>query len=283
MPGVRHAAYLESQDALTERFAASSPPTVWAYLRAGSDPEEILSTIEEYAKQEELESPVLVRDVDDENLRPRPLLLRLASCLAGVKNPHLVVRQIEHLSSSIAEQEALVWIFRRAGVMLHVVNEFPEHDPIRDAVKVTLETLRLYQTALVSVKENTGLLLKSLHGRWTGGTPPFGYKAENGELALDEYTSKMVRYVFFLRLHYPMSARQIGAHIEANKIASDSYNYSTRKILKILAHEKLYRGEYRDCYGATHPRPDLKILPDTTQELKDLHVKDPAHEHQVDA
>jgi site-specific DNA recombinase len=190
---------------------------------------------------------------------------------------------MDRLSDSVGEQECILWILDRTGVKLQAVTGSPTNDPFSDAIRKAFAAIHLYQTALTSVKENPGLLLKSLHGKWTGGTPPFGYKAENGELVIEEYEAKMVRYIFFLHSHYPMNTRQIGAHIEVNKVMTDVCKYTTRKVFKILAHERLYRGEYRDCYGVVHPRPDLKILPDTKDELKALHIKDPADEHQINA
>jgi DNA invertase Pin-like site-specific DNA recombinase len=121
---------------------------------------------------------------------------------------------------------------------------------------------------MLEMRMRTGLTYKAARGGYTGGPPPYGYRVERKELLVDPAEAKVVRYVFWMFKSYGMTQLAITAHLNENK-ERDVDPFNRQKVARILHAEALYKGVYKDCYGSTHRRPDLKILPDNEEELSD--------------
>lgn len=214
--------------------------------------------------------------------RPRFMLLlnhlRMVKETVGATTPvFLLVWRLDRLARVDYEQEFFISMFKRDGVKLHSVMPTEDHmldgghvkDPARAFTRLVLAGAAAYERAMIELRMGAGMAYKASQGGFTGGHPPFGYDAKGGELVINSYEASMVKFIFHLRHRYGLSLGGISDHILAHKSKDDHNYYHRQKIGRILRTEQLYRGVYRDRFGANHVRPDLKILPDDEEKILD--------------
>ena len=291
----------EDLSALALRLSTVGSAAAWGYLRVSSDKQEDNQSlgmqkqdIETYCAAQKISrvefvvevasaaKPMFVvklsgtsKEEKEENATsPRPKLLLLISQLCEMPQSQLVVWKLDRLSRVGMESETFVQMFRKNHVRLCSTkvgeNELLERggsdDPARVLMRTMLASFAQYERSMIEMRTQAGLTFKAARGGFTGGPPPFGYNVVNKELAVDPYEADMVRYVFTLRKGHGLSYASIAATIMAGKHPEDTRRYDRQKITRIIQSEDLYRGKYTDCFGATHQRPDLKILSDTDED-----------------
>lgn len=92
-----------------------------------------------------------------------------------------------------------------------------------------------------------GRKIKAARGEYSGGKPPYGYKVENGQLALLEEEARIVREVFAMRAagkSLPFIANTLNDRRRKTRKGGPFYPVTVKNILD---NERTYRGEYR--YG----------------------------------
>lgn len=230
--------------------------------------------------------PGTPREEQVTNSCPRPMFLLLLNHLKRVREvmgtsekAHLIVWKLDRLARVDYEQELFIEMFRRDGIALHSVVPMEEHmldgghikDPVRAFTRQVLAATATYERAMIEMRMSAGMAFKASKGGYTGGCPPYGYSAKNEELVINPYEARMVRYVYYMKHRYPkMSYRELSRYITANKHPTDTTNYHHAKISRILVdNNRLYRGLYTDKFGTTHPRGDLRIIPDDLETLLD--------------
>lgn len=116
----------------------------------------------------------------------RPLL---AEALALVRDGHaavLVVDALDRLDRTLTGQEAtlaLVWqgggrVFTRAG---EVPRDDPD-DPMRTAMRQMQGVFAQLEKATIKARMRAGKRAKAARGGYVGGRPPFGWRAQGGQL-----------------------------------------------------------------------------------------------------
>ncbi len=276
-------------------------PEVLGYVRVSSDKQadnESLAAqaeaIAAHAKARGLDVPFIISEVgsaakpmfavrlkgqkatDASEAVPRPLFMTALAYLRERQGGDLIVWKLDRLSRVAQEQEMLFSELGRMQVRLHstwpgeqqMLESGESADPVRVFVRQVLAAQAQFERAVIEARMKSGLTYKAARGGWTGGAPPFGYQALRGELHPDAYQAAMVRWIFAARKQ-GHTLQSIAAFIQAHKDPRDGNKYPHQKISRILAHEELYRGRYRNCYGQVHMRPDLKILPDDEEALLD--------------
>lgn len=292
----------EDLHALALRLSAAGSAAVWGYLRVSSDKQEDNQSlgmqkqdIETYCTGKGFGKVEFVVEVasaakpmfvvklsgtkkeesnEEGATSPRPKLLLLISQLCEMPQSRLVVWKLDRLSRVGMESETFVTLFRRSQVHLHSTkpgeNELLERggsdDPARVLMRQMLASFAHYERSMIEMRTQAGLTFKAARGGFTGGPPPFGYNVVNRELVVDAYEADMVRYIYTLRKGHGLSYAGIAATIMARKHPEDTRRYDRQKVTRIIQSEDLYRGKYTDCFGATHPRPDLKILSDNSED-----------------
>ncbi len=279
---------------------------VWGYVRVSSqkqaDNESIpaqVSDITAYCQKKGLESPGFVIEIgsaakpifvvnlpgapkQEESVEgsPRPKFLLLLAHLREIKPSHMVVWKLDRLARIDYEQELFLDMMRRDKITAHSVQAAEAHmldggyvnDPQRVFCRQIMAAAAQYDRALIELRMKTGLTYKAARGGYTGGIPMYGYKVEKKELVPDPDEKKVVRFIFWLQWRYKMGPSAIAEHIN-NTAPEGSANFPRQKVARILSSSLLYRGSYKDCFGQTHPRPDLVILPDDFEELDDEFTK----------
>jgi DNA invertase Pin-like site-specific DNA recombinase len=227
---------------------------------------------------------------------PRPMLLTLLMHLKQTREHlgksvplHLIVWKLDRLARVDYEQELFITMFQRDGVRLHSVMPTENHmldgghikDPARAFTRTVLAAAAQYERAMIELRLSSGLTYKAAQGGFTGGVPPFGYGSKGQELVIIPHEAQMVKFIFHLRYKYQLSESAISRYIIKHKAVEDTNLYDRYKIRRILQNKSLYQGVYKDRYGSTHPRPDLKILSDDPEALLDYEQTQPQRTESV--
>jgi DNA invertase Pin-like site-specific DNA recombinase len=287
----------EDLNALADRLAGLPAQTVFGYCRISSSKQEQgLSlpaqedAIRQYCAKQQLGEPVIVTETstagrrmfslprvapslavegeDDEGDGPcRPRLLLLLGHITALSKAHLVVWRLDRLARINDEREVIHQLLLRSEVKLHTTDRSEQvwldtgdpNDPMAALMRQVFGAFSQYEKAVIEMRMQTGMRFKAARGGYTGGRHPFGFSVANGELQVNEEDAKLIRYLFMLSKRYSMSLRQIQEQLTAYGMPA----LSKTKIHRILHHEPIYRGTYRDRFGNTHKRPDLRILTDS--------------------
>ncbi len=277
------------QVALAERLDKKRDVTcVWAYLRAAINAPQVFASqrvvVEQYCKDHQLGEPEFVEeisaadqpiisdtlmapDITASSASPRPLLLMLLGHISARPSTNLVVYQLERLSPIALEQEVLLDILKRKGVVVHstqtsdrdIIAGGPSRDEARQGSRCVLQTLTQYEREIVKFRMRTGQRIKKARGEWLGGGKPFGYDVVDGALRVNVEQAALVRWIFYWRDQFAYSYDQIVKAI-AKKFGFDGWHKV--RVLRVIANRGLYEGVYKPAYSSiSHKRDDLRILP----------------------
>jgi DNA invertase Pin-like site-specific DNA recombinase len=286
----------EDLDALADRLLDADGCRVFGYCRVSSSKQEQgLSlqsqeeAIRQYCKKNKLGEPIIVTETSSSGKRmfqlprlggllqppvdeepdagpSRPRLLLLLGHLTALKKAHLVVWRLDRFARLNDEREVLYQLLTRNDVTLHTTDRSEQtwldhgdpNDPMTALMRQVFGAFSQYEKAVIEIRMQTGMRFKAAQGGYTGGRPPFGYESANGELKVNPEQAIIVRYVFMLSKRFGMSLRGIDDHFALHERPRLGKN----RLHRILKHESLYRGAYKDRFGNLHRRPDLIILTD---------------------
>jgi DNA invertase Pin-like site-specific DNA recombinase len=140
--------------------------------------------------------------------------------IAGGGADGLVVARLDRLARNLTVQEAILGRVWAAGghVFTADLGEVPKDDPddpMRTALRQMVGVFSQLERAMITARLRAGRRLKADRGGFAGfGSPPFGLRAENGQLVPDEEEQKALSLI--RRLHgRGRSLRQIADALEA--------------------------------------------------------------------
>ena len=233
----------------------------------------------------------------------RPRLLYLLSALRGIPNATLFVSHIDRLSRLVVEQEAIFHYLNYFSIKtyadqpkkLHITDGGYVEDVARMQMRMysRLSTLYFYHSDDVLLAK--GRAFKALNGGYVGGRPPFGYRAMNGELHIDEAQARIVRFIF--QAYYKHVVHKTMENICAILNRKDSHHgvvyigrkrkaaereyFHKKRIYRILKNRELYLGYYTNAQGVREFRSSLKILSDEYADPRNL-THDPTEPEDFD-
>lgn len=294
------AAPITTEDELYRRIQSTIKPAVWGYVRVSSDkqesgqsPESQADEIRAYcAERFPGESVILVQEAASAALpmfqvtlpgmrsvgpataaeAPRPLFSMLLVGLCERPRSRLVAWKFDRLARVASEQEMFLSLFRRYDVEFHLAyvgerhlvdgGASPDQDPVRHLMRQILACFAEYERKLIQLRMSMGVRKKMSKGGWIGGSIPYGYDVRAGELIVVPEKIPIVVAVFWYRERYRYTYRQIGELLAAQFGEAEWY---PMRISRLLDNRSLYAGMYK-----SHPRPDLKILPDTWEAAESI-------------
>lgn len=142
-------------------------------------------------------------------------------------------------------------VLERRGIKLLSANEqFQEGDDMANIYRALALFVAEQERKNILLRTSKGRNVKAASGAYGGGRPPYGYKAVNKQLVIDEDERKIVEYVF----------KRLGEGVPCLTIADEltDMGYRTRKgthfhdtnIRSIRDNWPLYKGMYRYGPGA---------------------------------
>lgn len=149
----------------------------------------------------------------------RPGLTEALNLIAAGKADGLVVYTLDRLARRLHIQEAVLQkVWQHGGRAFSVesgeiLQDDPE-DPVRTFVRQVLGAVSELERGMIGRRLRNGRRAKSDRGGFAYGSPPFGYRAEAGELVPDKEEQKALDLI--RRLHgQGRSLRQIAEALEA--------------------------------------------------------------------
>jgi DNA invertase Pin-like site-specific DNA recombinase len=107
----------------------------------------------------------------------------LADALAALKEGRaggLVVYRLDRLARDLILQEQLLAELRRGGWAVYLEDD--PGDPSRKLIRQVLGAVAEYERSMIALRLRSGRSRKAEAGGFAYGAPPFGYRAEHGEL-----------------------------------------------------------------------------------------------------
>jgi DNA invertase Pin-like site-specific DNA recombinase len=141
-----------------------------------------------------------------------------------------------------------VAIRRSGGELISVTEPFRRSDPAQDLLLNILMSFGQFEKSLITARLTGGRRAKAQTGGYSGGRPPFGYKAtQDKTLAVDEEKAATVKRVFELRALYPEAPLQKLAdflNAEGHTTAKGG-KFHKNSIKRIIDRRSIYEGIYR--------------------------------------
>jgi len=134
----------------------------------------------------------------------------------------LVVSSLDRLARSLTIQEAALQQTWAAGGRLfaadqgEVLADDPD-DPVRTFVRQVLGAVSQLEAGMISRRLRRGRQFKADQGGYAHGAPPFGYRAEGGELVPDPDEQAITAWITELRSS-GASYRQIAAELNSEGV-----------------------------------------------------------------
>ena len=166
--------------------------------------------------------------------------------MTGKKVDAVIVADSGYVSGSVYEFYAYKSVLkRRHSDLIAVSGRFPGYDLYVKLFNELIETMCRIDLENAPIRKPHDRMDKAARGAYIGGRAPMGYKAENGQLVINEQEVPVVRFV--------MESKHSGKTMLGTVEALNSNGYKTRNgkpfvistVNGIWKNEMFYRGYYR--------------------------------------
>lgn len=149
----------------------------------------------------------------------RPGLSEALDMIAEGQAGVLLVPKLDRLARELTVQEAaLAQVWKHGGsVYACDMGEVPQDDPddpMRTAMRQMVGVFAQLERGMIRARLRRGKRQKEAEGGYVGGRPPYGWKAEGGELVPDENEQEVLRLAGQLR-EEGRSLREIADALDA--------------------------------------------------------------------
>jgi DNA invertase Pin-like site-specific DNA recombinase len=147
----------------------------------------------------------------------------------------LVVARLDRLARDLVLQETIIGRLQRAGREILSVAEpdIDGDDPTRVLVRQVLGAISQYERAVIRARLLAGRAAKRAQGRYAGGRPPFGWRAEGGELLPIAEEQAAIRLAKRLE-KAGLSLRKIARELEQAGYQPKKGPWSPPKVQRVL-------------------------------------------------
>jgi site-specific DNA recombinase len=127
----------------------------------------------------------------------RPALQELLEDVKQSKISLVIAYKIDRLTRSPKDFYHLIEIFDKYGVnFISVTERFDTSTPSGRLLRNIMLTFAQFERELISERTRDKLQERAQKGMWNGGIVPFGYKAENKKLVIDEVKARIVKNIY---------------------------------------------------------------------------------------
>lgn len=178
--------------------------------------------------------------------------LGLAEALLAIRRGEvegLVVFRLDRLARSLILQEQLlseIWggggqVFSASESESSNLSDDPD-DPSRTLIRQVLGAVSQYERSMIALRLRMGRLRKSENGGFAFGSPPYGYRSENGALVVDPKEAKVAQLIRKLRSK-GQSLPQICKELETQGIPSKrGSTWYPATVARVLARKVIPEG-----------------------------------------
>ena len=136
-----------------------------------------------------------------------------------------------------------LYLLEKKGVKLLSVEEnFGDDEIFANIYRSMMLFVAEQERKNIALRTSKGRKIKAITGGYAGGRCPFGYKAVNGQLAVNESEAEIVREIFAM---YDDNASQNAIAKELNRrgcLTKKGKQFTQVKVMFILRNRKLYEG-----------------------------------------
>ena len=176
--------------------------------------------IRDFCKAEGMTVVGIFRDEGQSGSNGLDSRVGLAEALAALKDhqgAQLVVYRLDRLARDLILQETLVERFRDEGTPVRSASE-PDldtdtDDPTKTLIRQIVGAVSQYERAVIRGRMMAGKAVKRAAGGYIGGTVPYGFRLEDGQVVPDDEEQKVVDLVG-RRARAGVSFRGIGVELD---------------------------------------------------------------------
>jgi DNA invertase Pin-like site-specific DNA recombinase len=202
----------------------------------------------------------------------RSALQRLLADIAAGRVDTVVVYKIDRLTRSLADFAKIVEILdQRSASFVSVTQQFNTTTSMGRLTLNILLSFAQFEREVIGERIRDKIAASKQKGMWMGGTPPLGYRAQDGKLVVIESEAETVRAIF-RRYAALGSVRSLKEELDAREIRSKSRTTASgrcvggkpfsRGALYHVLRNHLYRGEIVHK-GQAHPGGHAPIIDQT--------------------
>ena len=149
-------------------------------------------------------------------------------------------------------RETLIYYGYKAccsGAKLISVNEdFGSAGVLADILEAFTVAYAKLERDSINKRTSAGRAVKSARGGYSGGRPPFGYRAESGHLVVEPKEADIVKTIFRMKDGEGATYKRVVDHLNSRGLTNRSgTKFSISTVQTIYENRKVYQGYYR--YG----------------------------------
>ncbi|MGB9762373.1 MAG: recombinase family protein, partial [Caldimicrobium thiodismutans] len=127
----------------------------------------------------------------------RPALNEMLADIKQNKIDLVISYKIDRLTRSPKDFYQLIELFEKHGVdFISVTERFDTSTPSGRLLRNIMLTFAQFERELASERTRDKMFQRAQKGMWNGGIVPYGYKAENKRLVIDEEEAKVVKEIY---------------------------------------------------------------------------------------
>ena len=171
----------------------------------------------------------------------RPGLTEALSLVEAGTADALLVARLDRLARDTLEALLIERAFKEAGGDVIYTEGMNGDDATAEFMRTVLAGAATFEKKNLAARMNAARRRKAEQGGYAGGRPPFGYRAERGQLVPDEAEGDVVRYVFQKVAVDRWSVRKIARRLDETRELERRWDRST--VATILGRERYKLGK----------------------------------------
>lgn len=138
-------------------------------------------------------------------------------------------------------------LLRKGVELISICEDFGQFGAFANMLKAFTLTCAEMERENITKRTMSGRAVKAARGGYSGGTPPYGYKAQDKKLVVIPEEAEVVRKIFKWRQEKLTLANIAFELNREGKLTRRGKTFNTSTVQYILGNEDTYRGKYK--YG----------------------------------
>jgi len=177
----------------------------------------------------------------------RPAFMRMVATAKTKPKPFdvILVHKFDRFARS--REDSVVYkslLKREAGVKVISITESIEDDKFSVILEAMLEAMAEYYSLNLADEVKKGMTEKATRGELQS-TPPFGYKAENGQLVTIPEEARLVKFIFEQFANQQMGMRRLATYMNELGVRSHRGNLFENRSIEYILNNPVYIGKLR--------------------------------------